>query len=357
MASAIEKAYSVPRSFRLTEAAARSGNLQLMEWLVSHGVPPSERICQEAARKGHINVLEWQLERNRRLVPLVSADRQCMFSKKHWKVAFYAAIRHGQLKVPEWVFEHGFTFALPTQLFTHRTDVLEWLLQRGALIPDEVLCTRLAARGHLEALAWLFRAFPDRKEIFKGVPVGGRWYKSILKWAKEIGLSFSAQVFYYQSIRLLKWAAAEGLVVWDAKVFLHAASSASLEDLKWLRAAGCPWDSHLTEYLGRWKSYECFRWAIDNGCPWERSKSLYILQRFAADGNLEALQWARSRGLPWDNDTCDEAARYGHLEVLQWAYANGCPLGSKILEKTTSERVKQWLRERHNERKANVEFS
>jgi hypothetical protein len=73
-----------------------------------------------------------------------------------------------------------------------------------------------------------------------------------------------------------------------------AARSGQLEELKLLRANGCPWD-------------------------WETCRMA------AMGGHLEVLQWARANGCPWDEKTCMHAAEGGHLEVLQWARSNGCP--------------------------------
>ena len=73
-----------------------------------------------------------------------------------------------------------------------------------------------------------------------------------------------------------------------------AARSGQLEELKVLRADGCPWDANTC-------------WAAARG------------------GHLEALQWARASECPWDENTCSGAASEGHLEVLQWVRANGCP--------------------------------
>ena len=42
-------------------------------------------------------------------------------------------------------------------------------------------------------------------------------------------------------------------------------------------------------------------------------------------GQLEELKMLRADGCPWNEDTCFWAATRGHLGVLQWARANGCP--------------------------------
>jgi hypothetical protein len=68
-----------------------------------------------------------------------------------------------------------------------------------------------------------------------------------------------------------------------------AARSGQLEELKALRADGCPWNE----------------WTCAGA---------------AEGGHLEVLQWARVNGCPWDEYTCQYAAEGGHLEVIQWAH-------------------------------------
>ena len=78
-----------------------------------------------------------------------------------------------------------------------------------------------------------------------------------------------------------------------------AARSGQLEELKALRADGCPW-------------------TVRTCCA------------AATGGHLEVLQWARANGAPWDAETCTDAARCGHFEVLQWLRAKGCPWDSDV---------------------------
>jgi hypothetical protein len=79
-----------------------------------------------------------------------------------------------------------------------------------------------------------------------------------------------------------------------------AARSGQLEELRVLRANGCPWNA--------------------NTCSGA-----------ALGGYLEVLRWLRANGCLWDEDTCKYAAWGGHLQVLQWARVNGCPWDEKTL--------------------------
>ena len=99
-----------------------------------------------------------------------------------------------------------------------------------------------------------------------------------------------------------------------------AARGGHLEELKVLRANGCPWNSLTFWHAAMGGHLEVIQWACTNGCPWDE-RTCWAAAR---GGHLEVLQWLRANGCEWDKDTCTEAATYGWLEVLQWAHTNGC---------------------------------
>ena len=100
-----------------------------------------------------------------------------------------------------------------------------------------------------------------------------------------------------------------------------AARSGQLEELKVLRADGCPWNANTCSAAALGGHLEVLQWARANGCPWAE----WTCAGAAKGGHLEVLQWARANGCPWDESTRLRAAGGGHLEVLLWAHANGCP--------------------------------
>ena len=50
-----------------------------------------------------------------------------------------------------------------------------------------------------------------------------------------------------------------------------------------------------------------------NGCPWDE----WTYAQAAENGHLKVMQWARANGYPLDRGTCAGAAPDGHLEMLQ----------------------------------------
>ena len=128
-------------------------------------------------------------------------------------------------------------------------------------------------------------------------------------------------------LELLKWARANRCP-WDKWTCAWAANDGHIEVLQWLRPKGflalmkrCPWDAETCMRAAAGGHLEVLQWLRENGCPWNAKTCGYAAQ----GGNLEVLQWARANGCPWDSNTCACAAEEGHLEVLQWARENGCP--------------------------------
>ena len=106
-----------------------------------------------------------------------------------------------------------------------------------------------------------------------------------------------------------------------------AARSGQLEELKALRADGCPWNNWTCLAAAKGGHLEVLQWARVNGCPWDWETCTMA----AEGGHLEVLQWARANCCPCNKFTCEWAAGHGHLEVLQWARANGRPWDGNTL--------------------------
>ena len=111
-----------------------------------------------------------------------------------------------------------------------------------------------------------------------------------------------------------------GLLSREEYLCKAAARSGQLEELKVLRAVGCPWDVYTCVGAAMGGHLEVLQWLRANGCPWSTGTCACA----AKGGHLEVLQWLRANGCPWDAATCAWAAEGGHLEMLQWARANGC---------------------------------
>ena len=62
------------------------------------------------------------------------------------------------------------------------------------------------------------------------------------------------------------------------------------------------------------------RWLRRAGCPWDSG----TCSGAAGGGHLHLLQWCRGASCDWNAGTCSAAAAGGHLQVLQWCRQHGC---------------------------------
>ena len=134
---------------------------------------------------------------------------------------------------------------------------------------------------------------------------------------EELGEDTSVDLGCFSALRRRQ---RRGLLSREEYLCKAAARSGQLEELKVLRAVGCPWDVYTCVGAAMGGHLEVLQWLRANGCPWSTGTCACA----AKGGHLEVLQWLRANGCPWDAATCAWAAEGGHLEVLQWARANGC---------------------------------
>ena len=136
----------------------------------------------------------------------------------------------------------------------------------------------------------------------------------------------------------------QGRLSYRGNLCAAAARSGQLEELKLLRADGCPCDIRTSCAAATGGHLEVLQWLRGNGrCPW----NIRMCSAAAQGGHLEVLQWLHANGCPWDTETCSGAARGGHLEVLLWARANGCPWDLNTCQEAATGghfEVLQWLR-------------
>ena len=156
---------------------------------------------------------------------------------------------------------------------------------------------------------------------------------------------------------------------WDKDTCWAAAEGGHLEVLQWARKNGCLWDWPTCRAAEMGGHLEVLQWALANGCScdqkgtcnsaasgghlgvliWLRSIGCEWDQWNAAakGGYLDLLQWALANGCPWSEYTCSGAAGGGHLEILQWLRANDCPWGTSTCHDAVERGhvdVLQWTR-------------
>ena len=218
-----------PRDAHIPEAAARAGNLAVLQQAFWSACPWDERTCTAAAQGGHLAVLQWAREHG------------CPWGA----MCLGLAARAGHLAVLEWAAEQG----CPLEDWDGEL-VAGGLVRQHPLSRGTFLCREAAAGGHLHVLQWA-RAH--------GCP-----------WGLEDNLNALSDAAERGDLTMLQWAHAAGAPSVGTDVCCSAAGEGHLHVLRWARENGFPWDSNTTTFARDAGHTECLEWALANGCepPW-----------------------------------------------------------------------------------------
>ena len=305
---------------RTCSAAALGGHLEVLQWAHANGCPWNEETCSWAAWGGHFEVLQWARANGApwdadtcywaaggehlEMLQWLRANG-CPWNERTCKEAEDKHHRDVFL----WAHAKGCTMSDRTRLLAIRK---EWLAQEA--IPrllDPLVVTHILRSEYFDDPADLARLPAVSRAMRDAVAATGLRFKELdEKRAVELGCLSAVQ-------RLQRG----GRLSRQELLCEAAARGGHLEELKVMRANGCPWDECTCRGAAEGGHLEVLQWARANGCPWDERTC-----RWAAEGgHLEVLQWAHANGCPWGSETCVFAAMGGHLEVLQWARANDCP--------------------------------
>ncbi len=208
--------YRCDKHFSACYAAAESGHLQTLQWLISNDWPLEVEILYNAAAiGGHLHILQWLLETYNE--PLRETEL-CT-----------DAARNGHLHILQWLRDASI----------HREDVCAW---------DYETTSAAADGGHLHILQWLRDASIHGDDICP-------WDSDIYDWAAEGGHSDIVTWIYYNNSQLTP----------STYVIAHIAESGDLEMLKWLRNGNVkpdvfPWDDLASAYAAREGHFEILKW-------------------------------------------------------------------------------------------------
>ena len=185
-------------------------------------------------------------------------------------------------------------------------------------LPRDLVATQILSR------------LPDPFDLAQISLVSSEMRKAVKATGRELKKLDAYRAAGRGYLNMLKYMDSRGRLSKTRKVFLcmAAARSGQLEELKALRAEGCPWNEDTCTYAAKGGHLEVLQWAGENDCPWDEQTCAYA----AAGGHLEILEWARENRCPWDWQTCALAAARGHFEVLKWAHENGCPWDEETCE-------------------------
>eukprot|EP00611_Tribonema_gayanum_P011141 TRINITY_DN2129_c0_g2_i1.p1 TRINITY_DN2129_c0_g2~~TRINITY_DN2129_c0_g2_i1.p1 ORF type:complete len:572 (-),score=80.44 TRINITY_DN2129_c0_g2_i1:74-1753(-) len=328
-----------PNLWETLQAAAWSGQLQILQWLdtvVAGYLVRMSSITDTAASGGHLEVLQWL--------------RSVGCNWDTWTCA--AAAEGGHLRVLQYVHDNGCPWDAQTCSAAARgghLDVLRYARQQGCPWEAEEISELAAKGGHLAVLRW-------------AIDSGCAWQQKVCEIAARRG-----------DVDMLNWAVANGAPADYARISLAARESAQAATARWLHsrqgdvlpllvyasAAGrvgpIKW-AHTSGVLGRRAGLiaqmaaendrlEVLAYMLAAGIledPAESQAPMLCAQGFAASfltgpacaaaahGRVQTLRWLQAHGAFRGSGVCAAAARDGHIHVLEWALANGCEWEERI---------------------------
>jgi hypothetical protein len=272
----------IPRTnkFALCYNAAREGDLAVLRWAVLRGAPlglhsthwvaahgdiellqllrPIEgwyRACSGAARTGRLDVLQWLRQNG-----------------AYWdEETCGLAAEFGHLELLKWAHSQGACFPLSITTMAARgghLETLRWLLQHARAWPERSLCPEAASRGDLAMLKLVRQYGAMDEEVCDRAALGG--HLQLLQWARQNGapwdIGCTRAAVAGGHMHVLQWAVDNGAPI--GKILaVEAAARGNLAILQWLWQVGCPLDEEVCEAAMRGKHAHVLEWAIANMPP------------------------------------------------------------------------------------------
>jgi hypothetical protein len=258
--------------------AARSGSIDILEWLQAHGSVYNTATCRGAAAGAHIHVLQHL------------RDAGCEWSGETCS----AAAVNGHLATLQWLHEQGCPW--------HAADIcddaaqcgsipmLDYLKQHGCAF-SEVTIAMSAWEGHLAVCQYL---------LAEQCPYDAR------------ACAVAAENGHLETVRFLH----ESGCPWDVDTICsHAAESDNRELLQYLKQQGCNFSEDVMSIAaGRGDTHIC-QYLRAEQCPWDT----YACDNAARGGHVNTLRWLHESGCPLDIAAIRSiAAVTGHLPVFMY---------------------------------------
>lgn len=214
---------------------------RLNQWL--RGNEPL--IMAVAARSGYLELVQWLREQNYQW-----DTRACSF-----------AAHAGHLSVLQWLREHGCPWDTLTPMYAIRGDhleVLQWLREQGCPW-NSSSCLEAATNGNLPMLQWL-RENGCQPNAFTTMGAAFSGNLPMLQWLREIDCPWNGWVCVVAiitgNITMLRWAQANGCPL-NAPTTYAAILMGNPELVEWVRNNGGKYDrfARILEYLTRTEVY------------------------------------------------------------------------------------------------------
>ncbi|GFR41345.1 hypothetical protein Agub_g1959 [Astrephomene gubernaculifera] len=362
-------AHGCPWSEHAVYAAASSGHVGLMHWLILQRPSDDEPLdylyvlhgAAEGCKLGELQRLlhEWQA------AGLLEEEQEEEWKPFMLAAAAGSATADWQAKVA-WLEAQGFPqspnasaaagtcsdalarltwlqgkgYPLVTAAASRVTergaaDALRYLLERGVW-PADTAVHAAAVRGHLDVLVLLIgQGYPLTRDLAFIAASGG--HVSTVTWLLETVEQQQPEQQQPEEHPLLH----------GKYLFRAATQSGNLGLMSWLRQRGCPWDAAAYGFAAEAGSEEALEWLAHSGCPREPedvfTAAVPPYAMAANHGDLATMQCLRRLGWPWDpaGATFTACVRQEQCPppVLAWLVAEGCPVDWEAAVATVAKRM------------------
>lgn len=297
-------------------AAALSGDIRLMTWLLEENNQPLSSLAFGCAGKGgNIKAMEW-----------LKAKR-CPWGKE----TFYETALGGDTDALKWLHDnrcprdHKYMEAIAK---SGNTETMKWALKIIGK-PDYAGPLRCAtSRGDIEMMKLLveFKLYYEWMVWESAAESGNLVAMELLKEHGFLRINGNTPICTAAesgSIENVKWFKENGWRLTHS-VFWHAARGGNMEMLKWLKDNGCPCNTALcgAAIFGHIGNME---WLLENECLLDE----WTFTMATKNGHLEVMKWLKEKGCPYNKDAFTAAAINKHAEAIRWLKKIGCPYDKK----------------------------
>lgn len=282
---------------------AEAGNLQGFRWWrgvtplpdrPNRGyIPANDTVLVAAARSGNLQLLQWIADPSTGLRDIGGAGMHVKLQENS-PVVTKTAARNGHFHILKWIHNlgHGIDYHTVNMAAEWGDyDMFKWVLEYGG--------KEVSFASHTLSGAITFAARGS------GMRPQGEHRKII-----EHLLSRNA--------------------TWPPSTFHESVATATVEVLKWMKRNGCGagYPGMTLTMAARHNRCDVLEWLRNEPDWWHYRRCLEekILYTAVHCGNLEAAKWLRAQGCSWSYDEVVLAAEVQRLHIFRWMAANGAPI-------------------------------
>jgi hypothetical protein len=340
-------------------AAAKSGNLRVLEWMYQNGYVIDDLSVTHAAKGNQIETLKWLDERTkiRSSLAMTHAAKNGHIDVLKYLISAgypigntpYHAANSGHLDIVIFLYSIYpiVTFGIwqgaicsnnieiPKFLRNKQIDfnddifrcknlqILIWLFDNYQIDMNVNLAASIAYDGKLECLQFLHsKGCPIHNACVFQSAVNGKNMK-MLEWLHELDVPFdwtaTAAAVSIESFLILELLIAWGCEINDVSCSI-AASRGNLPILELLYDCGCKLYEKVIQNAAQYGHLHIIVWAYERDCKFDAD----CCQSAVLWDYLYVLKWLREKGCPWDERVCLIAIECGHVDILYYALENKC---------------------------------